>query len=225
MSTATTTESSVQFVAPGTGNIWLSGASNGTVTQNLRPDDNTIWDTAGGGSTPKQTPGEASSQGFDVSHAGAITIDGLTGTASNDDDGSIYTADGNNGWIVFHGGYTGNHDSNWPLSDNGIANVKAPISSMIGVFLPAGNPSAGSVPAALDFTTPASRDYQSLSPQVKQPFFIGDGRRANGETQTIVVPHGAKKLYIGIMDAWQWNDNQGGFTVTLHDAGSISTVR
>jgi len=60
---------------------------------------------------------------------------------------------------------------------------------------------------------------------LRQPFYIGDGRRSTGEVQHVVVPTGATRLFIGTMDGYEWNNNVGGFNVTAHVAGSISSVR
>jgi hypothetical protein len=84
------------------------------------------------------------------------------------------------------------------------------------VFLSDSAPNGGSsAPATLDFTTASSRDFSTLSPKLKQPFFIGDGLRNNGDHQTFVVPSGATRLYVGSMDGQQWSDNAGGFSVTV----------
>ena len=46
----------------------------------------------------------------------------------------------------------------------------------------------------LDFSTAASRDFSTLSPQLKQVFFIGDGLDSSGSLQTFVVPRGSNLL-------------------------------
>jgi hypothetical protein len=38
-----------------------------------------------------------------------------------------------------------------------------------------------------DSPTSISRDYTSIAPQLKQVFFVGDGRRSNGKVHQIVV--------------------------------------
>lgn len=96
-------------------------------------------------------------------------------------------------------------------SDLGIAGFTMPLCSLLGVFLP-DTTNSGLAPPALDFTTPESRDFLRLEPQLFQPFFIGDGVRADGITrQGFVIPAGATRLYLGICDGHGWFDNVGGF--------------
>jgi hypothetical protein len=56
-----------------------------------------------------------------------------------------------------------------------------------------------------------------VSPGVQQVFFIGDGLTGTGSgtTQQFVVPPGATRLFLGTMDAYEWNNNAGSFGVTL----------
>lgn len=89
----------------------------------------------------------------------------------------------------------------------GKSNIRAPLNSMVGVFLTNDIPSG--TPPTMDFQSPASRDYVTISPAVGQIFFIGDGKRSNGELQEVVVPAGAKRVFIGIMDAYEWSNNSG----------------
>lgn len=123
-----------------------------------------------------------------------------------------YEPDGNPNWVIH----------NYAGAEHGIADLHAPISSLVAVFLDDSQPDATAAPASLDFTDPLSRDFATLSPALKQPFFIGDGRRLNGEVQQFVVPPGATRLYVGSMDGQQWSDNAGGFSVTLHGAPQVS---
>ena len=132
-----------------------------------------------------------------------------------------YGCDGDAGYV----------SNNWWAAQNGnaehgIANVTAPISAVIGVFLDDNQPDSTAAPASLDFSTPASRDFASVSPLLKQPFFIGDGLRADGVTpQNFVVPSGATRLYIGIMDFQQWSDNSGVMSTTVTNQGKVTMVK
>jgi len=72
-----------------------------------------------------------------------------------------------------------------------------------------------SAPANLDFGTQAARDYTNLSPDLKQVFFIGDCVTSSGLAQTVVVPAGATRLFLGPMDGFHWYDNVGAFTVIV----------
>lgn len=104
-------------------------------------------------------------------------------------------------------------------AENGIANLLAPIDALIGVFLDAIRPDLGLAPGALDFSTTESRDFESLSPLLKQPFFIGDGFRDDGVTaQSFIVPMGAARLFLGTMDGFGWYNNTGHLTVTVTQA-------
>jgi hypothetical protein len=89
---------------------------------------------------------------------------------------------------------------------------------LTGVFL--GDAPPATPPEALDFT--ANVDFSQLATGLGQLFFIGDGRAADGTTQTFVVPEGATRVFLGIADAFAfvgppgyWDDNLGGFTVEV----------
>jgi hypothetical protein len=97
--------------------------------------------------------------------------------------------------------------------------LTAPIDSLIGVFLGAAQPDLSAAPGALNFSTLGSRDFAALSPLLKQPFFIGDGRMNDGLTmQIFVVPAGAARLFLGTMDGFGWYNNVGSFDVTVDTA-------
>jgi Flp pilus assembly protein TadG len=124
-----------------------------------------------------------------------------------------YTAEGNTGWIVRQN------------PENGINATSAPLNSLVGIFLDNNAPNTSAMQAELDFTTSASRDFTTLSPQLKQVFFIGDGINSAGKLQEFVIPPGATRLYLGIMDekAWWW-DNTGSINTTMLD-GTVMLVR
>lgn len=103
----------------------------------------------------------------------------------------------------------------------GISGIKAPNTMMlVGVFLGSGSPSSTS-PSILDFNT-IGMDFTTLSPELQQTFFIGDGLTSGGESQAFIVPTGATRLFLGIADAggfkgdpsW-YDDNTGSFEVTV----------
>ena len=80
-------------------------------------------------------------------------------------------------------------------------------------------PDLSAAPGALNFSTLGSRDFAALSPLLKQPFFIGDGRMNDGLTmQIFVVPAGAARLFLGTMDGFGWYNNVGSFDVTVDTA-------
>lgn len=107
-------------------------------------------------------------------------------------------------------------------AQNGIGDVLAPIDSLIGVFLDAGQPDLTPAPGiALDFSTLASRDFATLAPQLKQPFFIGDGLMNDLTTvQAFQAPAGASRLFLGTMDGFGWFNNVGSLRVTVDTAAS-----
>jgi Flp pilus assembly protein TadG len=101
-------------------------------------------------------------------------------------------------------------------SEHGISNIAAPINSMIGVFLDDNVPDHdGSVPAGQDFSTQSGRDYNSIEPDLRQSFYVGAGQTSLGDQQTIVVPAGATRLFLGTMDGHEWSNNLGGFSATI----------
>lgn len=128
----------------------------------------------------------------------------ITGNISHDQGRSQTNADGKIGDVRPH--LLG--------AQLGKSNVTAPLNAMMAVFLGPDQP-VGS-PATLDFSAASSRDYQTLSPTLGQIFFVGDGKTSIGKTQYITVPQGATRLFLGIMDAFEWNNNtgelQGGFS-------------
>jgi hypothetical protein len=128
---------------------------------------------------------------------GRITFDAQAGQESN--------ADGISTKIVQH--TLGNV--------NKIAMTTAPINSLIGIFLDATVPSQKpNMVASLNFSTPEKRNFRTLAPALGQIFYIGDGKDASSTMQAFVVPQGATRLYLAIMDEYEWNNNVGRYTVT-----------
>ena len=88
--------------------------------------------------------------------------------------------------------------------------------SMVGVFLGPSEP-ADPPPARLTFP---DGNFTSLSPQVGQMFFIGDGRTAGSVVQQFIVPAGATRLALGTYDLCPgpvvgcFNDNTGAYLAT-----------
>jgi hypothetical protein len=110
-------------------------------------------------------------------------------------------------------------------AENGIANMTAPFVSLIGVFLGPEQPDQTPAPAPLDFRNAADQDYLVLAPALKQPFFIGDGLTSSGGVQQVIAPIGATRLFLGVMDAYSWYDNEGAFTVSVVQAVPASRVQ
>lgn len=101
--------------------------------------------------------------------------------------------------------------------DNGMSTIIVPISACLGVFLSDDRPDQSPAPPDLDFSTTESRNYLLLSPELKQVFFVGDGRTTEGEQQKVVIPEGATRLYLGTMDSWQWTNNIGELKAEVTD--------
>ncbi|HIK09123.1 MAG TPA: PEP-CTERM sorting domain-containing protein [Oscillatoriaceae cyanobacterium M33_DOE_052] len=99
---------------------------------------------------------------------------------------------------------------------NGMSAINAPWASLVGVFLGSDSPQLTPIPKALDFDTTARRDYLILSPELKQVFFIGDGRTSAGADQKITVPTGASRFYLGMIDGvGAYYNNGGNFDVKV----------
>ncbi len=92
-----------------------------------------------------------------------------------------------------------------------------------GVFLDDSVPT-GPHPASLDFsTTGLGIAFTSVSPALRQSFFIGDGLTGTGSgvQQTFLVPTGATRLFLGVLDGLAVNaapgnayfNNTGAFVV------------
>ncbi len=161
---------------------------------------------------------------------------GATSVVFNSVTGSITTGCASTeGCIVLNNG-TGNN-ANDPdgvgaapatSSNTGTSSISGMIAPgagyLVGLFVPAGGP-VGAAPAALDFTsTGLGTAFTSLSPQLDQVFFIGDGLTGNGTgtQQTFNIPTGAVQLWLGISDAGgyvgapgAYGDNLGLYTVGL----------
>jgi hypothetical protein len=68
------------------------------------------------------------------------------------------------------------------------------------------------------FGTQVGTRFVTLSPELQQIFFIGDGlkRTGSGSVQTFIAPPGATRLYLGVADGTQWSDNTGAFDVCVN---------
>lgn len=110
------------------------------------------------------------------------------------------------------------HYNDYPVLDpeNGISDINAPVNSLIGVFLGPDRPDTSPAPVALDFGTSERRDYSALSPELKQVFYIGDGRTSTDEVQKVNIPNGATRLFLGPMDGVGWWNNSGSFSVQVN---------
>jgi Flp pilus assembly protein TadG len=213
---------SVSMNVPATSNPFLAGQPAGVSASNGNPHNDPDW-SAGSPNPPSNLGGvhiEASppqvSSTIPIKAGTAMTFDGINGGANNDYTfTNLYTADGD----------TSNLASNTDGDEHGIANMVAPINCLVGVFLNNSTPGSSAAPSDLDFSTDAARNFNSLSPQLNQLFFIGDGRNDAGVVQQFIVPSGATRLFIGTWDDYEWNNNIGSFNLTIHAPGTVSTVQ
>jgi Flp pilus assembly protein TadG len=113
-------------------------------------------------------------------------------------------------------------------TEHGISNIIAPLNSVIGVFMDKNGAKHGAdssqetneasspaTPTGLDFSTQAARDYTTISPQLNQTFYVGNGQTSGSLSQTIVIPPNTYQLFLGSMDGHEWSNNVGGFTTTI----------
>lgn len=223
---AQTQTTTVEIEPPASGNLWLSGMPDNTQHQNFRPDKADVWDNSGTSSNKKQRPLEVDLGDAGLKDGDSIILEGISGSAtylnSNANETNTNTADGDPNYLVANG--VAPAGATPTTNTNGMSNVRAPIGAVMAVFLTDKVPTSGSTPANLDFGTASARDYVSISPNLKQVFFIGDGKRASGETQSIIVPKDAKRMFVGMMDAWQWNDNSGNFKTKLYTRNKVYLV-
>lgn len=108
------------------------------------------------------------------------------------------------------------------VSTNGISGATWPVNALVGVFLDASQPDSSAAPAALNFT---NTSFTTLSPALKQAFFIGDGLTGtgSGSSQTFIVPAGATRLFLGTSDGFGWFNNTGSFLVNITVGGGAPT--
>ena len=194
------------FNVPGTSNIWLAGAAKGTTASNGQ--DTLV------NASPFQAPITLVS--------GKVLTFSASGSVSNDPAKP-------NGTGPDGGPYNGVRFYNHAI-ENHIASLTAPINSLIGVFLNDATP-AGSIPSGLDFNggVTGGTNFTSISPALKQPFFIGDGVSDDGRAQSVVVPAGATRLFLGSLDPSQQSNNRGSFAVIVNppappDHGGLSAT-
>jgi len=178
------------ITVPGTSNPWLAGMPDGSTA-------------AGGDVAPDQSPVLATSP---FSPGVPITFS-VTGLACNAD----CPGDGPDGGTEFQ----------FHVAENGLPDSNMPLNALAGVFLNTDRPDLIPPPLSLFFDAAGNVvggiNYSSLSPQLRQVFFIGDGQTAGGNSQAILPPDGATRLYLGVMDGSQYNNNSGAFEVVISE--------
>ncbi len=176
----------ITVVVPGTSDIWLAGMPPGTTAS--------ISDTSPGQS-PVLVP-----LGFEP---GDILTFDVFGGISNGPCCALAPPDGLG--LTTHGLNRRSHRTG---AENGISDLSAPVNSLVGVFLDDALPNLTPAPPMLDFIV-LGTDFASLSPVLKQVFFIGDGHTRDNVIQEFVVPLMATRLFLGTMDGYEWNNNLG----------------
>lgn len=191
--------SAATVVVPGTADPYLAGMPAGSANGNDR--------------APAQSPILVT--GIDLSLGGQLSFTNAVG--GTDRGGGCAVAapyagcdpiDGAEFWT--HGG----------ADQNGISTVRAPISALMGVFLGSDQPSLTAPPAGLNFQT-LGLNFASLAPELKQLFFIGDGKTSANLVQTFDIPVGATRLYLGTMDGFGWYNNTGNITIDVNQINAV----
>ena len=102
----------------------------------------------------------------------------------------------------------------------GISGYIGPQGPLVGVFLDDSIPN-GVAPAALDFTV-LGTVLDTLSPDLGQVFYIGDGTSTSG-LKEFVAPPGTTRVFFGIPDGFgfggqpgAYDDNDGSFEITVN---------
>lgn len=181
---------------PGTSNLWLAGMPAGSVA-GVNTRVGYSGDTA-----PEESPVQVGGIAISADENFSFSASGLVSQGNGT---PAFGPDGNTGGIT-------------SLDDgavNGLASITAPFDALVGVFLDGSQPSSFSPPGALDFSTQSERDFQSLSPALRQTFYIGDGLTSASIVQHFLAPAGATRLFLGTMDSYQWANNTGMYTVTV----------
>lgn len=78
---------------------------------------------------------------------------------------------------------------------------------LVGVFL-SDEALSGEAPERLDFTD--QEDFEELSPEIGQTFFIGDGAG-----RRFMVPSGATRLFLGFVDGFFYTGEPGWYANNL----------
>ena len=108
--------------------------------------------------------------------------------------GGAFTQFGTNGVGTSHAEY----------DDLGISLLTAPYNGLAGVFLGGGKPAA---PAPSPLSTLAGHDM--TTPALQQSFYIGES------LSNITVPSGATRLFFGLHNGHEWNNNVGSLTLQV----------
>ncbi|CAN5573227.1 hypothetical protein BH09PLA1_BH09PLA1_02930 [soil metagenome] len=195
---------------PGTANPFLAGMPQGSVASLNNPHNSP--DFAGTTSNPRQSPLAVS---IPLVEGDQLTFDSIDGIVRHDPNLAYFSPDGELSDI----------GRNTNGSENGISDVTAPINALVGLFLDDTQPNSSGAPSKLNFSSDASRNFDTLSPKMKQIFFIGDGKNSSGARQQFIVPKGATRLYLATWDFYEWNNNAGFRNIQVKRPQKIITVK
>jgi hypothetical protein len=198
----------VAVQVPGSANLYLAGMPPGSAC------------CGGTGTPPDTAPQQSPVQvGIQLVPGAALTFS-ASGSVSNAT--GVPPTQPPDGGDFIPGGVDGRVDPGTPSANN-IAAVNAPLNSLVGVFLNDSVPTSSPTPPALNFdpATGLGLAFGSLSPGLKQVFFIGDGRTGTGtgNVQQFIVPAGATRLFLGTIDGVGWANNTGAFNVQVNGGG------
>jgi hypothetical protein len=198
-----------EYQVPGTANIWLAGVSPGTrLVYRIQSSPTQVHTTID--AAPGQSPIlVASAQDGCLIPGNALTFT-VSGQISH---GGSAISDANG--II---GSPVHHNLGAAL---GKADLNAPINSLVGLFLTDEDPSGEAAPGTLDFANEDSRNQPHIEPLIGQPFFIGTAKTAAGVDRQVVIPEGATRLFFGIMDAYEWNNNTGSLSGAIQSTSSL----
>ena len=102
-------------------------------------------------------------------------------------------------------GYAGFDPTHIEYVSLGISPIlNSPLNLLVGVFLTDALPLPLTAPASLDYNTSSM-----TSPLLHQTFAIGSS------LGNITVPLGATRLFFGLNDGYEWNNNVGSVDVTI----------
>jgi Putative Flp pilus-assembly TadE/G-like len=222
-----------------TANPFLAGMPAGSTASEINP-ENTV-NYAGTASNPRNSPLQVN---IPISEGAAVTFDSISGTASHNPTLQQVNPDGDLSETVGHNNVSTDATNNYGptmYSQNGIGDAWIPINAVVGVFLDDNQPNTSAAPSAVtdpdtgisnDFRDPNSsdfihslKDFNTLKPPLKQIFFIGDGLNKNGQHQQFVAPKGATRLYLAMMDYYNWANNVGTRDMQINEPSQIIMVK
>lgn len=185
---------------PGKSNLWLAGAIAGA-TASTGQDNLT-------NATPFQVPNLVLTPGQTMTFS-------ATGNVSNDPENLVTVGPDGGPYL----GFTFyKHEK-----ENGIADVVAPVNSLIGVFLDDSTPNPIIPPDGVDYSQGAGIDFTLTAPSLLKPFFIGDGKNSEGTVQKFYIPPGATRLFLGSLDPSDQENNVGSFVVKINGGANGGT--